>query len=261
MPDEAWRVLRAIDTAFGDVLQINAETRAALQSYYLQAMEGTDPIGFVDIGWVGNIQRLFCNSLPDATARDRIVGLYLGQLPSCTFNEARGIRMNSFLTRGRYREPVQKALHKGGLELLEFAMTADHGTTTSLTQDAAGKISPVLETPSQEEAEYARKAVKVQDGMERFLDEHAYLLDHFDLATLAAPHWGLPLLELIESPTPEQIDALASLTHSDALGTNAERLPLVTRLSGWKRYSPSHRRSARETSYWKSAFDHLLHRR
>ncbi|SDJ70906.1 HAD family hydrolase [Aliiruegeria lutimaris] len=259
-PEEAWRVMKAIDTAFADVLRRNAEARAALQPYYLQAMEGADRIGFVDIGWVGNIQRLFANSLPDANARDRLVGLYLGQLPSSSFNEARGIRMHSFLTQGAYKQPVQKALHQGGIELLEFAMTADHGTTIDLSRDAEGHIAPVLETPSAEETDYARKAVRVQDGMEYFLDEHAYLLDHFKLETLATPHWALPLLKLVDDPTPEQIGALADLTHSDALGSNAERLPLVSPLSGWKRYSPSHRRKARRSSYWKGAFDQLLRR-
>jgi predicted HAD superfamily hydrolase len=256
-PDEAWRVKKALSAASMDILAANATRRRDLQEYYTDAMEGEERIGFVDIGWVGNIQRLFANSLPDSTARTRIDGLYLGQLPGCAFNEARGIRMQSFMTRDAYALPIQKALHAGGIELLEFAMTADHGTTIDLARDADGIIRPVLETPSDQERDYAQRAMRVQAGIQRFQDEQAWLLDRFDLETLSGPHWAQPLLRLITDPTPDEIAALANLTHSDAPGTNAERIPLVVPLDGWRRFSPPHRRGARKASYWKAAFDKL----
>lgn len=260
-PEKADKVIRALDAVFPEVLRSNAAAREALQSYYLDALGGEAPIGFVDIGWVGNIQRLFVNSLPDSTARERVFGLYLGQLPSCSFNEARGIRMESFMTRGRYRAPIQKALHIGGLELLEFAMTADHGTTILLEPDGDGKIRPVLEDRSQEEKDYAARAMRVQDGIRRYAADHAWLLDHFDGETLALPHWAQPLLQLVTEPTPEEVAALADLTHSDALGSNSERLPLVVPLTGLKCRSPSHRREAREKSFWKAGFDSLYNKK
>ncbi len=260
-PEDAGRVIAALDSCFIDVLRRNAETRAELQSYYLDALAGRAPIGFVDIGWVGNIQRLFVNSLPDPSMREQVTGLYLGQLPSSSFNAARGIRMECFLTQGAYRDPVQKALHAGGLELLEFALTADHGTTVDLVKEKEGRITPVLEERSAEELAYAGQAMRVQAGIRRFVEEHLWLLDHFDVETIALPHWGQPLLRLVMDPSLEEVEILSELTHSDALGANSDRLPMVAQLSGWRRYSPSHRRAARVQSFWKAGFDRLLSER
>ncbi|RYH10980.1 hypothetical protein [Tropicimonas sp. IMCC6043] len=256
-PSESWRVAKALDAVHMEVLQKNASARADLQTYYQQALGDAKRVGFVDIGWVGNIQRLFANSLTEPGDRDRLIGLYLGMLPGAAFNEARGLQMEGFMTSGPERDRVQAALHAGGLQLLEFAMTADHGTTVGLERDSDGRIVAVLETPSREEVEYAGKAMRVQQGITRFVEEHLYLLDHFSPETLARQCWGEPLLRLVEHPTPEEARALAGLTHSDALGSNSERLPLVVPLTGWRRHLPSQRRQACTASYWKGGFDAL----
>ena len=153
---------------------------------------------------------------------------------------------------------TQHLLFSGGVELLEFAMTADHGSAIDLRRTAAGQIEPVLEDLTEAEADYRAKAMRVQSGIRKFCADYGFLLEVLQPQTLASTAWTKPFLRLVADPDPAEIAELASLTHSDAPGATDVRLPLASRQPAKIRLlKAARRRRARERAFWKAAFDKL----
>lgn len=249
--------VHALNTAHMAVLQATAENRKTLSAFYDAALDGKSRVALVDIGWVGNIQRCFLHSLSDRTASERVSGYYLGlHRDHIRLNAELGMSMQGYLNSSDKYDQLNHALLTGGVELLEFILTAPHGSTIDLAVGEDG-ISPVFEQQEAQEQEHQALARRAQAGVIRFVEDYAFLLDWLSPGTLANPIWADAFLNLVMDPDQEALDNLAGITHSDAPGANTSRLTLAPKLPAKAASSRSAWKAAREDAFWKAAFDKL----
>jgi predicted HAD superfamily hydrolase len=240
-----------------DVLRRNAENRKSLARYYDEAMPGQSRVALVDIGWVGNIQRCFLHSLSDPIASDRVFGYYLGlHRDHIHLNAELGMKMQGWVNGFEKYEDLNRALISGGVELMEFILTAPHGSTIDLV-DGENGITPVLEQQDSHGECYQALAGRAQAGVIKFVEDFAFLLEWLSPDTLANTAWADPFLQLVDDPDEDALLHLASITHSDGPGANDARLTLAPRLSPEDASSLRTWKKRREAAFWKAAFDKL----
>lgn len=244
-------------TTFNSALSAARSHRDEFNEYFDRHFSPDQKIGLVDIGWNGNIQRYLIGSLDRRYSKEQFLGLYLGLHSSAHPNRQRGYVMEGWMSNYGNIPHVQEYLQSGGVELLEFALTADHGTALGFTKDANGNVMPILEELQPQEADYREKAMKVQAGIRKFVDDHKYLLEHYSPAVLATRTWSEPFERMVRNPSSEEIALLAGLSHSDTAGTTSSRLVLAARQDDRTRKSRRLMNAARERAFWKSAFDKL----
>ncbi|AGA64670.1 putative glycosyl transferase [Liberibacter crescens BT-1] len=244
-------------TIFDHTLRTNRSQREKFKRYFDTHFSPDEKIGLVDIGWNGNIQRYLISTLDSRYSKDQFLGLYLGLHSPAHYNRERGFNMEGWVSNYGQVLHVQEYLNSGGVELLEFALTADHGTVIGFKDDDLGNISPVLEEPFPEEISYREKAMKVQMGIRQFVKDHKYLLDYYSPGILSCTAWSAPFERLVTSPTPDEIHLLAGLSHSDIAGNTASRLVLAARQDNRTRKSKRLMAIAREQAFWKACFDRL----
>lgn len=250
-------IKQSLDTLFSESLTETRANRKKYSSYFDILPNDDKPVGLVDIGWAGNIQKTFLHAMSDCTSRDRVHGLYLGTLNSSQRILNKGMRMKGWICNGGVPNHWEHHLTSGGIELLEFLLTADHGSTLGLQTDENGIVTPLMEELSDAEAPYREKALKVQTGVLKFFNDYEFLLSIYNPATLITAEWTKPFERLVTDPNNLELSELASLTHSDAPGCNHERLPLASRQGFRTRISRRRLKRARQQCFWKSAFDKL----
>lgn len=257
-PDyEHFQVKQALDTMFHHSLSTSKTNRDEYKQYFDILPKSEAPIGLVDIGWAGNIQKAFAHAMDNSFTRDRIHGLYLGTLWSSNQISNKGFRLSGWLCNCGAPHHWEQNLTSGGVELLEFLLTADHGSTLGLKKDDNGEIRPVMEELSEAESPYREKALRVQAGVLKFFDDYSFLLSIYDPGTLVSTEWTKPFERLVTNPNDLELQELASLTHSDTPGSNNERLPLASRQPFKTRIRKRKLKRAREQAFWKAAFDKL----
>lgn len=240
---------------FQEISNKSKEAREEFGSYFTDMFEGKNKVAIIDIGWSGNIQAAISRILPYKNSGIDLRGFYLGLFPSARQNMREGCTMYGWLSHLDDRPHYTEVLQSGGVELLEFVLTSPDGSTLGYRKDESGKIVPVLEQKNNEEQDYETKALEVQTGVLKFIENNAYLLNEFPPEALDSLSWAKPFCELVNNPSREQIALLADLTHSDAAGDNssrlvlAEKLPLLDRLLRSKKY-----KNAYKTAFWKKAF-------
>ncbi|WP_312359877.1 HAD-IA family hydrolase [Agrobacterium sp.] len=249
---------RALLGATFDVgLKAARDRRQRFRSYFDSHFVPGVKTGLVDIGWNGNIQRYLLGALDQAYSKEHFIGLYLGLHSSATPNRDLGFAMQGWLSHYGNRPHVQEYLQSGGVELLEFALTADHGTTLGYDINEKGEVVPALEEILPEEREYREKAMKVQHGVSLFVEDHRYLLRIYEPAAISSPIWALPFERLVTDPEQGELDLLAGLSHSDTAGVTSTRLTLAARQPDDVRKSKKRMLDARNEAFWKIAFDRL----
>ncbi len=240
---------------FQEISSKSKEVREEFGSYFTDMVEGKSKVAIIDIGWSGNIQAALSRILPYKNSGIDLKGFYLGLFPSARQNMREGCTMYGWLSHLDDRPHYTEVLQSGGVELLEFVLTSPDGSTLGYRKDEAGKIVPVLEQKNNEEQDYETKALEVQKGVLKFIENNAYLLEEFPLEALDSLSWAKPFCELVTNPSREQIALLADLTHSDAAGDNASRLVLAEKLPLWDRLLRNKKyKNAYKTSFWKKAF-------
>lgn len=256
-PDKAQAMLTMLGNNFAQSLQAARKARETYGAYLQGHFEPGVPTGIVDIGWSGSIMRHLLSSLGHTYTKDQFTGLFLGLKSAAIGNRELGLKLHGWMS--GYGNPpyIEKYLNTGGAELLEFALTADHGTTLGFTLDDAGRTVPVLEESYADEAEYRERAMKVQDGIREFVHNHLFLLELYDPALICQPAWSLPFERLVCAPKMQEIELLADLSHADSVGTTTARIPLATRQPLKIRQSETLLKEARDKAFWKAAFDIL----
>lgn len=250
-------VVQALNAAHMDILRQNAAMRKTFGSFYDNAMEGRSRVALVDIGWVGNIQRCFMQSLRDPATSDRVFGYYLGlHRDHISLNAELNMAMQGWLNNSDRYEELNHALMSGGVELLEFILTAPHGSTIDLEVGEKG-ILPVLEKQEEQEKASQALAARAQAGVVRFVEDHAFLLEWLSPETLANPAWADAFLHLVTDPDDEALQCLAGITHSDGPGSNDVRLVLASKLEGEAASNLKQWEKARADAFWIFAYDKL----
>jgi predicted HAD superfamily hydrolase len=243
--------------SFEPILKICADQREKFGPYFESVFKAGAKTGLVDIGWHGNIQKYLIESLNPRFRKEQFTGLFLGLHPPAAAIRERGYNMHGWIVDRGQPSHVQDYLVSGGVELLEFALTSNHGTTLGFKVVEDGSVTPILEDLQPEEAVYRERAMKVQGGIRKFAEDYRFLLREFDAASICSTAWSLPFERLVVDPTPLEIELLADLSHSDTAGTTLSRVPLAERQSWSVRALPGRRNRARKMAYWKAAFDRL----
>jgi len=252
-PDSYQRLHLIINKLYFQIMKKSSELRKEYQSYFRNLVADGSKIALIDIGWGGNIQSMFLRTLADDWVSKSYFGLYLGTFDETKENISPYVNMKGWLTSNGEPEEIKKILQNGGVELLEFVLTTDHGSTLSYKKQK-GKIIPCLENHETEEG-YANKALSVQAGIRKFFEEYKFLLNDFSMDSLVSSVWANPFLELVNNPTERQIELLASLSHSDTAGRNSSRSELAKKVS-FKAIimKNAEYKEGYDESYWKAAF-------
>lgn len=246
-----------VTTTFQHGLSRSSANRRQFKKYFESHFQKSKKTGIVDIGWNGNIQRYIVSTIAPEISKEEVVGLYIGLHSSATPNRDIGLNMSGWMSNYGTNQFVEQYLQSGGVELLEFALTADHGTTLGYREDENGTIVPILEPLLAEEADYREKAMKVQEGVRKFVSDHAYLLEIFSPDILSSTAWVSPFERLVTDPSPDEMRLLAGLSHSDTAGATSSRLTLAARQDDKTRKSKRRLARARQDAFWKAAFDKL----
>lgn len=255
--DKSQAMLAMLGGNFAQSLQVSRNAREIYGPYLESHFKPGVDTGIVDIGWSGSTMRHILSSLSPTYSKDQFTGLFLGLKAAAANNRELGLKLHGWMS--GYGNPpyFEKSLNTGGTELLEFALTANHGTTIGFTLDDDGKPIPVLEEDHAAEAKYRKRAMKVQNGIRKFVENHRFLLKLYDPALICQPAWSLPLERLINAPSLGEVALLADLSHSDSTGATTARVPLAARQPLKVRRSKTLLKEARDKAFWKAAFDIL----
>ncbi len=214
------------------LLRESAKRRPIVQAYLEQFIGDAQDLMLIDIGWVGNMQASFVRLLASAHPDLKVRGYYVGVFRSAVDNALPGHSMQGWLTRPGDPERFEQTMWwSGGVELLEFAMTAPHGTTLGYERAADGSVVPIIESNAFED-EAARLAARLQRGAAAFVEEFLASFGDVPADGLNSRAWGAAFHSLVTDPSRADAELLGDLTHSDAAGDSAVRLPLAPKVDG-----------------------------
>ena len=222
--------------------------------YITELAEGVTRLGIEDIGWAGNMQGGFSRILQLTRTDFQISGYYLGTFGMLTHNYLPRNNYHGYLVNENEPWELCESLINGGVELLEFALMAPHGTTLGYREEN-GCIIPVLEE-NIEDKKIQDVAQRVQSGIEDFIDTVLPQVLEMGFASFISQRWADPFFRLVNNPTREEADMLGELTHSDTASDTSKRLFIAEKLpekiiqERGERYH-----EARQRAYWKKAFD------
>ncbi len=233
------------------LLRESAKRRPLVQRYLNGFVGDAQRLMLVDIGWTGNMQASFIRLLEPGRPSRVVRGCYMGLHGMSHENDMLGHTMDGWLTHYGSPEDFQRNVWlAGGVELLEFATCAPHGTTLGYEENPAGEVVPILEA-NETDGQVRELAARLQTGADAFIEE--FLASHKDIpaVALASRGWANEFYRLVTGPTMEEADLLGDLTHSDALGDTTLRLPLAPKI---RRNHPVESIKASEQAYWKAGF-------
>ena len=249
------KVYDFISTEFSLVSQYSAKQYKQYHEYFTNFVNDSDNIAIVDIGWHGNIQTNFNACVLDERKNTQIKGFYIGLLTGASVNLNENTPMSGWFVNINDQPRHSKLLYEGGVEILEFVFSANHGSTLGYEKQQNGQIKPILENKTHSELDYEQKALRVQNGILKFIENHCFLLDTFPLEALDSLAWSKPFCLLVESPSIEHATLLGDLTHSDNAGGNSNRVHLAQKLSFYHRiFKTKEYRIEKNKSFWKKAF-------
>jgi predicted HAD superfamily hydrolase len=198
--------------------------RAAL---YLARTIKDESTVLIDIGWNGNMQSNWRNVVSTCISRDHVEGLYFALLPGAQPKVDRGNKMEGWCWQPHRIQDGPDMLRSGGMELLELALSADHGTT--LGYDSDGR--PIL-ADTADDHDYRAAASAIQSGITTFWQDLRALCPEPELA-LHAGHpdeWTGPLCRLVMKPSAEETELLGDIRHAME-GGKTKPVALAPRIS------------------------------
>jgi predicted HAD superfamily hydrolase len=252
VPNGDQRMYRLLNMLWHELLDEAKRRRELVTDYVAQLAGDARHIGIIDIGWTGNMQGGFSRLLQLSRPDFDLSGYYYGTFDSIYLNYLPRNRFSGYLVNHNVPEDWYVRLTNGGVELLEFALTAPHGTTLGYT-DAHGSIKPIFEN-NPEDVIAQHLAQQVQQGILAFVDAAMPHVLHIGVESLVSQEWARPFQRLIDNPTLEEATFLGDLTHSDSAADTTKRLPIAEILPAERRDEATVK-AARQRAYWKNAFD------
>lgn len=254
VPNGDIRMFRLLNSLWSNILLEAKRKRELPRRYVAECAEGAKRLGIVDIGWIGNMQGGFSRILQLVRTDYEIKGYYLGTFGMLPQNYLPRNVFRGYLVNENNPWELCESLINGGVELLEFALMAPHGTTLGY-RDENGAVAPILEENKDDE-DVRALARKVQKGAMAFIDAALPVIMDTGLDAFVSLRWSDPFFRLVDSPTMEEAGNLGNITHSDTASDTSKRLPLAGKLPDDIAAGKGPRyREARERSYWKKAFD------
>lgn len=241
-----------------EIQQLAKEKRKIVSEYFKTIIGDNEKLAIVDIGWTGNMQGGFSRVAKLLNPKLTIDGYYLGTSGSVQkINQLQGNTYSGYLAHnGNPVHVYNNILSPGGIELLEFAFVAPHGTTLDYKLTEENKIVPVLERNSTDES-YYEKSSELQKGALAFVDEILPMILKIGIEHFLKINWVQPFFNLAYSPTPKDALLFGSLTHSDSATDTQTRLPLAAKLSRKLERSSPEYQAAYEKAIWKKGFEVL----
>jgi predicted HAD superfamily hydrolase len=231
------------------LLQVSARQRPLVRRYLEGFVGDARRLMLVDIGWVGNMQASFMRVLEPFLTDLDVRGYYVGLHRSASDNFYPGSTMQGWLTHYGVPGPIETDVWwKGGVELLEFAMCAPHGTTLGYRIAENGQVEPVLEDHGVD-AESQELSARLQRGASAFLRDYLEIYARIPGAALNTGVWANEFCRLVVHPTREEAELLGDVTHSDAFGDTTTRLGLAPRIDDQDDLP-----AAFERCFWKAGF-------
>lgn len=229
--------------------------RETVIKYIHQVVGKNSRLAVVDIGWTGNMQGSVSRLLQLCRNDAEIDGYYFGTFESVAWNYLPRNRYKAYLVNESKPLHYTHMLQTGGVELLEFALMAPHGTTLGYRQQGE-RIEPVLEQNEVDE-EMQALALRVQSGAMKFIETVIPLILHIGSEHMLSSEWAEPFFRLIDNPTLEEAELLGGVTHSDSASDTSRRLPLAQKLDVKARRREENYRQAHADAFWKKAFELL----
>lgn len=248
------RMFNLLNKLYPFILEAAKRGRELAAGYVRQVAESSHRIGIVDIGWTGNMQGSFSRILQMSRNDFELIGYYYGTFELIFANYLPRNTYRSYLVHEAHPRNLCDSLVNGGVELMEFAHMAPHGTTLGY-EDINGKICPILENNQQDRA-MQDLAVRVQQGAIRFVEAVMPAVLSIGAEHLVSKAWSEPFFRLVNQPTLEEAGLLGELTHSDTATDTLRRLPLAEKLPpAIARRRGTDYWNAYQQAYWKKAFE------
>lgn len=254
VPNGDMRMLSLLNSLWHIILLEAKRKRPLPLRYVAELADGASRLGIVDIGWTGNMQGGFARLLQLMRTDFQIHGFYLGTFELLTQNHLPRNVFHGYLVNENHPRERYDSLVNGGVELLEFALMAPHGTTLGY-REQAGHIIPVLEE-NKEDQTIQGLSQRVQAGASDFIYAVLPQILEMGINCFVSQCWADPFFRLINDPSLEEANMLGELTHSDTASDTSQRLFIAEKLPDnviRKRSTEYH--EARQRAYWKKAFD------
>lgn len=246
-------MFKLLKTLFPQILRYAAERRKLVSSYVKQLAGSSKRIALLDIGWVGNMQSGFSRILQLENAETEVRGYYYGTFEHVKVNSMPRNQFCTYLVNECMPQECFHALVSGGVELLEFAQMAPHGTTLGYTDDE-GLIQPILED-NQDDEQMRGFSFRLQEGAEAFIEAIMPFILEIGVQNFISKDWAEPFFRLVNNPTAEEAEILGEITHSDAPSGTSVRLKLAPKLTDLKKgSSQAEYVTALENCFWKAGF-------
>ncbi|MBS0484644.1 MAG: hypothetical protein JSS06_05430 [Proteobacteria bacterium] len=254
VPNGDSRMFGLLNSLWHNILLEAKRKRALPQRYAAGLAQGATRLGIVDIGWTGNMQGGFSRLLQLTRTDFQIDGFYLGTFDLLIQNHLPRNTFHGYLVNEGHPRERCDSLVNGGVELLEFALMAPHGTTLGY-REQHGRIVPLLEE-NKEDQTIQLLSQRVQAGAADFIDAVLPHILAMGIDGFVSQRWADPFFRLVNHPSREEAAMLGELTHSDTASDTSKRLFIAEKLPDHvirKRGREYH--EARQRAYWKKAFD------
>lgn len=253
-PNGDWRMFTLLKCIHPLLLDSAREQRQLVGEYVRQVAGTSRKIGIIDIGWIGNMQGSFSRLLQLTRNDFELFGYYYGTFEGVYVNHLPRNHFRSYIVHECQPRNWYDTLVNGGVELLEFAQMAPHGTTLGY-QEIGDSVRPLFEE-NLKDRETQQLAARLQQGAMRFIETAIPVLLSLGADSFVSTTWADPFFRLVNLPTTEEADALGELTHSDSATDTNRRLPLAEKLTPKiARRKGRGYKEAYAKAYWKKAFE------
>lgn len=254
VPNGDTRMFNLLNSLWPHILLEAKRKRSLPQRYVAGLAQGVTRLGIVDIGWTGNMQGGFSRLLQLMRTDFQINGYYLGTFEMLNQNYLPRNVYQGYLVNENEPLKLSDSLINGGVELLEFALMAPHGTTLGY-REQDDQIVPVLENNKADQA-IQELSQRVQSGALDFIDQVLPQVLAIGIDSFVSQRWADPFFRLVNNPSREEANLLGELTHSDTASDTSKRLYIAEKLPDTIiRKRGQEYREARQRAYWKKAFD------
>lgn len=254
VPNGDIRMFGLLNSLWHNILLEAKRKRPLPLRYVAELAEGATRLGIVDIGWTGNMQGGFSRLLQLIRTDFQINGFYLGTFDLLIQNHLPRNVFHGYLVNESHPRERYDSLVNGGVELLEFALMAPHGTTLGY-REQANHIIPVLEE-NKEDQTIQLLSQHVQAGASDFIDAVLPQILEMGIDSFISQRWTDPFFRLVNNPSLEEANMLGELTHSDTASDTSKRLFIAEKLpDNMVRKRGKEYHEARQLAYWKKAFD------
>lgn len=245
------RLVKLFSILYDEVLQSSLTKGQLAKRYLAQVVGQNNKIGIVEIGWRGRMQGAFSRIVRTLNSQIDITGYYFGTYGTLGNDQQSNNHFNSYLFHNGQPTHIVEHFHTGAVELLEFILSAPHGTTLGYQMNDNGAIVPLLEE-NPGELSTRESAMKIQEGIMEFIEKAIQILQPVGFDGLVTTDWAEPFYRLVKSPTMEEANVMGEITHAEALGDTLIRKPIALKLNEEDKTNKFN--EFYQNAYWKAAF-------